>query len=325
MPLRAAKSFRQAGFQFGIGLVFSNADTLKHVHTATVGPFDHIETGVKTRQRVSRDSLVRLFQTMKGKEMLYKALRDTKVFWDTVSVNWEILEDLSAEDVRVVAITFIQGRKAFNDDRRLCLSSRNQKTPLTEAVDVWMAIHDEVSALEPPKSFELTLRHPPLDTTIHQAKVWPPQYLNAQECAWISDDHIENQLQARQGSFPFTPKSGKDIPRIPHNVAFPQDIKLFLCWAVLARYAPSVSKFSLFMAPIAFRDEDDRKDWYLATGSLPKRHATIGEFFDYAMNMLEEEGRELVVGMMTYWIPDAREYVNNYEDDKEPGQTRAEY
>ncbi|KAK8124405.1 uncharacterized protein PG998_000164 [Apiospora kogelbergensis] len=157
------------------------------------------------------------------------------------------------------------------------------------------------------------------------AVAWMPQYFNEQERAWLAETHIAWQLRATAGSFPMEgPITIEDIPGIPDMLTYPQDVKLFLCWCYIAKYCPGESKFAVFMPPVGFMNEDDRKGHYLATGTLSERMGTIGEFFDYALEMINKQGRDMVIGMMNYWTDPAKEYEKLYEQS---GQTvtRAKY
>ncbi|KAI1487823.1 hypothetical protein F5X96DRAFT_680971 [Biscogniauxia mediterranea] len=69
------------------------------------------------------------------------------------------------------------------------------------------------------------------------------------------------------------------------------------------------------MAPVGFLNAGDRRDWYLATGSLSKMYATIGEFSSYAKEQLEAGGHRTTGGQ------------KRWEDGFDPGKhaSRARY
>ncbi|KAK8090388.1 hypothetical protein PG997_005349 [Apiospora hydei] len=257
-------------------------------------------------QKAVAKSLGSLFSTLVDKADLFRALRDTEIFWGTVAVNWDgpAHAELTTGDTQFVTDTYVRARRAVTGSSKKSKSGRNQETSsLMEAVDAWIEIADEVRALGPQPAYNVTIRQHPATVASQQladlalsanTRVWPPKYLNAQECAWVADSHASWQLSDHADSFPFEGRIDEsDIPTIPNSLTYPQDVKLFLCWASMARFNPSESKVAVFMAPIAFMDEDDRKDNYVATGSLSKRMATISDFFDYALEMLDNQGREL--------------------------------
>lgn len=308
------KTFRHPGFQLGKGNVFAEGATGERLYEALVGPLDNELSGHAAKKLLAT-ALGGLFTILQGKKDLFRALRDTELFWRAVAVHWDALQQdtLSPGDVQLVAHTYVDGRRAVTASAKQSKSDRNTKDEmdLADAVDAWIEVVDEVQALGPQPSFNVTIRQHPVTVAAQQlddldlsagSRVWPPKYLNAQERAWVSDSHIEWQLRDNIASFPFDGRIKEmDIPGIPDSLTYPQDVKLFLCWSALARYDPAEHKFAVFMAPIAFMDKADRKDNYVATGSLSKRMATIGEFFDYALDMMNNQGREMVIGMMTYW------------------------
>ncbi|KAK6866340.1 hypothetical protein PG995_002868 [Apiospora arundinis] len=282
--VRANKAFRQPGFQFGTGDVFGSEATNERIFTAIAGSLDSDLSGHAAKREV-RSAIEGLFKVLNEKAKLVRALRDTSIFWGVVAINWETPGELAAADVRLIAQTYVKGRKAVAKSAAQSNAERNQETTdLGDAVDTWIAVEDRVRASGPQPKFTVTIRQHPVtiaardlaNLDLSAGSIWPPQLC----------DHA--------ASFPFSGRIRKrDVPAIPDSLTYPQDMKLFLCWAALARYDPTESKFAVFMAPIAFMDRDDRKDNYLATGSLSKRMATIGEFFDYALEMLNHQGRDM--------------------------------
>ncbi|KAK7952747.1 uncharacterized protein PG986_008475 [Apiospora aurea] len=326
------RAFTQPGFQLGHGSALRDAAATSRICIALVGPET---TNVTEMQKAVAKSLGSLFSTLVDKADLFRALRDTEIFWGTVAVNWDgpAHAELTTGDTQFVTDTYVRARRAVTGSSKKSKSGRNQETTsLMEAVDAWIEIADEVRALGPQPAYNVTIRQHPVTVASQQladlalsanARFWPPKYLNAQECAWVADSHVSWQLSDHADSFPFEGRIDEsDIPTLPDSLPYPQDVKLFLCWASMARFNPSESKVAVFMAPIAFMDEDDRKDNYVATGSLSKRMATISDFFDYALEMLDNQGRELVIGMMTYWIDPPVEYERFY-GERPRTETRA--
>ncbi|KAK8081347.1 hypothetical protein PG996_000128 [Apiospora saccharicola] len=300
------KTFRHPGFQLGKGNVFADETTADRIYEAMVGPLNSEMSGHAAKKNFAA-ALDGLFTILHGKKDLFRALRDTELFWHAVAAQWDGLQQdtLSPGDVQLIAHTYMRGRRAVTGSVKKAKTEAKiqDETDLIDAVDAWIEAADEFQALGPQPTFNVTIRQHPVTVAAQQlddldlsagARVWPPKYLNAQERAWVSDSHVEWQLRGNIGSFPFDGRiRKKDVPAIPNSLTYPQDVKLFLCWAALARYDPAESKFAVFMAPIAFMDKRDRKDNYVATGSLSKRMATIGEFFEYALEMINNQGREM--------------------------------
>ncbi|KAK8139393.1 hypothetical protein PG984_002773 [Apiospora sp. TS-2023a] len=309
------RAFTQPGFQLGQGSPLGDAATTARICIAIVGPAN---INAKDMQEAVAKAIESLFDNLNEKTKLFRALRDTEIFWGTIAADWDgpIHAELSGSDIELVARIYIKGRRAVMNSIKNTDSARNQEaTHLMDAVDAWTEVADKVAdehrSFQPP--FDVTIRQHPVTVAAQMineldlsavGRVWPPKWFNAQERAWASDSHVEWQMRKNIELFPFDAGRihEKDIPKIPNGLTHPQDVKLFLCWAAMARYDPAESKFAVFMAPIAFMDSDDRKNNYLATGSLSKGMATIAEFFDYALHMINSQGREMVIGMMTYWI-----------------------
>ncbi|KAI0124058.1 hypothetical protein BJ170DRAFT_598381 [Xylariales sp. AK1849] len=326
-----ASSFRHLGFAFGGGNIFPSTETLNRIHLAVIGPLSEDDTDRNQRQIQAVDSVATLFKLLKKNEALYKALGDHDVFWNHIASEWTHLRDLESTDVKLIAKVYIKGRKAS--------TVKNKTTILIRAVDAWIPVHDEVAAMPPRQTLTLTMRPAHLDATIanlnnlsiageNDGKTWPPSYLNIQELTWISERHVASQLQdglARRLPLPFHPTSHADFPALPENFGYPADYQLFLCFCGVSQFDPKDSRWALFMAPISFMDANDRKDFFLATGGLSKKLATIPEFYDYAKEMIVKQKRDLVIGMLTYWQDRPGAYTKGYEQDKKPGETRDKY
>ncbi|KAH8205133.1 hypothetical protein TruAng_000698 [Truncatella angustata] len=277
-----ARAFRQEGFNLGIGVIFENDGVLRHIHAALVGQSnDEPPKSVNTTQKKVAALLVQIFQILLERGHLFKALRDNKLFWDTIAPEWPLSQDLSAQYLQAISKVYVNGRKAFISDPRNIKSTPNAKGSLKEALDAWAPIYDEVIAMGPIQSITLPILLPAaehLATDLNSLKLANgpvyclPTYLNARE------------------------------------------------------FDPPTSSFTVFMAPIGFRDSKEKANWFHATGSYSKRHATIDEFFDYAVHMIQEGGKSIVIGMVTYWMNEQWEYLDFYDSEKKfPEQTRAQY
>ncbi|KAK7987381.1 hypothetical protein PG989_007696 [Apiospora arundinis] len=322
------KTFRHPGFQLGKGNVFGVEVAAERIYEATVGPLDDDMSG-HAAKREFMTCLKGLFTVLKGKNDLFRALRDTKIFWGTIAVNWETRLELPVDHIQLIVDTYVNGRRTAKGSTKQSKSDRNEQTNLGDLVDDWIETTDEVNAMGPQPEFNVAIRQHPVTVAaqdlenldLSAGSTWPPKYLNAQECAWVADSHVNWQLRDNADSFPFQGRiSKKDIPAIPNSLTYPQDVKLFLCWCNMARYNPAESKFAVFMAPIVFMDKEDRKDNYVATGSLSKRMATIGEFFDYALEMLNNQGRDMNdrcvrhgLGLALRRVPDRPSRVPGYQ------------
>lgn len=332
MSRSLVKSFRHDGFTLGSGVIFGTVASSTRIHTAIVGPSEHpIGSTYDPREKIGT-ALIDLFGILALKADVFRALRDTRLFWETAAAEWNIVGEMSCDDVQSLINVYVSGRKAFRRNKRRTTSGANKKSLLTDVVDAWISVHEQVCAMPPLPSMSLTIR--PHETFLGSLSLgqspakWPPSFFNAQEYAWLSDKHVKWQLKENfeAGSFPFLPKPGEhDVPLVPTNICYPGDLKLWTGWCNLSRFEPDVSTWAIFMAPIAFKHAEDKKKWYLATGSLSKRHATVQEFFGYGLHMLQGSGNRLVLGISTHWFDRPESFVGGYWKHKRAFRSRHGY
>jgi hypothetical protein len=320
-------NFRFEGFILGRKKVFKDNPTLERISFAILGPSDKSSKSQKSKSAIVTEALIQLFKVLTEKKNSFKMLRDTELLWTAVGSEWDSVRGLSWNDIRSVAEVYVIGRQAFLEEPRNRSSNRKKKTntkktPLHEAVETWTSHFEEVMAMEPLAPRSLTTRRHPVATladdlgnfSIDSKSTWLPAWVAPQEYAWIADSHIEHQLEnglTENGktNLPFLPDDPVDIPHIPHNLSHPGDIKMFLCFTGLTRYDPKVSNHAVFMMPIGFFHNKDRNEWFLATGSLSKKHGTFMEFYRHAIRMIENHGRSIVYGITSYWTDLPNQYV----------------
>lgn len=338
MPRDSSRSFRHEGFNLGRGKLFGDTDTLERIHFAVAGPAKNPPDSQNAIQKRVIEEITKLFEILAQSRTVFRSLRDNEVFWIAMRTQWGTFQPLNGADLKKISELYVEGRKAFLSNPNNHRTKSNTPSPLKNAVDEWIKLHDEVMAMEPLQHFttKATLNRNQSEVdklaaslnhfTLNTESSWLPKYVSMQECVWIADGHIEDQLRMNltdngRTKLPYLPESLEDIPTLPHNLSHPRDIKMFLCFTGLTRYDPEVSKHAVFMAPIGFFYGKDRRSWYLATGSLSDKHATFMEFYNYAVRMIKDQGRTVVFGVVTYWTDLPNPFVKYFDTAKKPDGT----
>ncbi|KAI0599211.1 hypothetical protein F4775DRAFT_551920 [Biscogniauxia sp. FL1348] len=304
------RALKLAGFAFGEGSIFST-EAKDKIQEAVLGTDEEAEKLPLTtlRSRAS-EALDRLFVTCLAHSTLGEAVRLGPAYWKVVSDEWDLLKlHLEPKEVEEVVSVFVQGRESHKQTAHTIVN-----TKLSRSVDEYIDLRNSVRALPPAAQFKLELRPTALEQTQMELRnlklqpstkapepptsAWPPKHFNQHECIWVSDSRVRWQLYDVSHLTSIT--NDEDYPLIPHSRSHPIDVKLLLCWMRLVKNTPT-SSWALYMAPIGFLSAGDRKDWYLATGSLSKMYDTIGDFSSYAKDQLENTHRTTVAGLFSFW------------------------
>lgn len=340
MPNRQVKPFRLDGFSLGKDKLFGDTDTLARVNFCILGP-SNAQASPEKKMATVEDALAKLFDVLADSRTLFTTLRDNEIFWTAIGAQWANFHPLPSQDIKNIVDVYVAARQEFLADPRNLYSLFNRTTPLKEAVDRWIDLYDEVMALPPtarvakltlnPNRSEVDRLVDTLDNfSIDRDSTWLPAHITVQEYLWICEGHVEDQLRTNltingRLKLPFRPRTSEDIPTLPNNLSHPTDTRMFLCFTGLTRFNPANSKFAVFMKPIGFFHESDRKDWYLATGTLSTKHAIFTEYYKHAVRMITKHGRDRVYGIVTYWMDRPEQFVDHYEKDKTERQTRSTY
>lgn len=340
MPNRQVKPFRLDGFSLGKDKLFGDTNTLARVNFCILGP-SNAQASPEKKIATVEDALAKLFDILADSRTLFTTLRDNEIFWTAIGAQWANFRPLPSQDIKNIVDVYVAARQDFLADPRNLYSLFNRTTPLKEAVDRWIDLYDEVMALPPtarvakltlnPNRSEVDRLADTLDNfSIDRDSTWLPAHITVQEYLWICEGHVEDQLRTNltingRLKLPFRPRTSEDIPTLPNNLSHPTDTRMFLCFTGLTRFNPANSKFAVFMKPIGFFHGSDRKDWYLATGTLSTKHAIFTEYYQHAVRMITKHGRDRVYGIVTYWMDRPEQFVDHYEKDKTERQTRSTY
>ncbi|KAI0411554.1 hypothetical protein F5X98DRAFT_380627 [Xylaria grammica] len=296
MSVIATKALHQPGFAFERTSLFKRGKLAKRFYASVIGPINGVSSeglrlGVERRLKA-------IFLLCLQHREFYLAVDGSSTFWRLVSEQWDTLEHVDPEE----AAAFVRACQAA---RERC-DSDVPTGELSDMVDDFIEIHRIMMALRPAHHFQITLRPSrlpqeaptttslaPGNATLGTASPWPPTYFTEQEVAWFSHDHLLPQLYGLTPSVKIT--KAVDFPRIPDAYTHPLDVRLFLAFTSLSNLGRD-RRVSLCMTPITFWDDDERKDWHLATGGASKLCWTTWEFCRWAKDEFSS-GREAVVGL----------------------------
>ncbi|KAI3325719.1 hypothetical protein HD806DRAFT_533382 [Xylariaceae sp. AK1471] len=292
----AIKAMRLPGFAFGKAAPISDQQLASRFYDAVIGPTDGVELE-ELRARVDK-RMKQIFGICLQQREFYLAVRGSGVFWSVASEHWDTLEHVEANEVAA----FVE---IYRVARQKCDSSR-PTGELSSFVDDFIEMYNATMKLGAAQQFQIALR--PSDTSeaaiglanlsIHNSSAagtgtWPPSHYTEQEVAWFAHEHVMPQVY---GLTPEKkPTKAEDVPRVPNAYTHPLDVRLFLAFAALTTFR-SDRKVSLCMTPITFWDDDERKDWYLATGGASKLCWTTWDFCHWAKAEFDR-GQEAVVGL----------------------------
>ncbi|KAI0484959.1 hypothetical protein GGR56DRAFT_680926 [Xylariaceae sp. FL0804] len=296
---------KQPGFFVGPGDLFSSRGVAAKVYNAFLGAPGGTNVDLTLAKENVGNHMLRLIQGCLSHDVLYTAVRGGQVFWDTVAAEWDTEYEFEPAEVRELTEVFVDARVAYIG---------NQQTALTDAVDRWMVIADQVSQMDPATEVQLALRPTQIGAlgsalqSMQINQTWPPAHFNAQEFAWITDGRFRQYLANIQTSEPLA------VTRtpIPSERSSPVDVKCFLSFVALATYAPN-KQWALYMRPMVTFDEAERKKWTEATGSMSQTYSTLAEFVPYAREMLTTGGRNLVFGIVCNWTGTPAQFLSAYE------------
>ncbi|TGJ81257.1 hypothetical protein E0Z10_g7530 [Xylaria hypoxylon] len=284
------------GFAFERTSLFSDEKLATRFYAAVIGPIDDVNledlrSGVEGRLKA-------IFRICLRHWEFYTTVSGSDIFWRLASEQWDTLDHVDPDEVAA----FVE----------ICQAARENCDPgvltgeLSDTVDVFIHMRKKVLAQSPARHFQVTLS----SSTISQATLgstslatsssiltavipWPPFHFTEQELAWLSHGHIWSQIYGLTPCMNIT--KAAHIPRIPDAYAHPLDVRLFLAFTGLVSLHED-RRTSLCMAPITFWDDEERRDWYLATGGASKLCWTTWEFCKWAKEEFNR-GREAVVGL----------------------------
>ncbi|KAI1812435.1 hypothetical protein GGS20DRAFT_591655 [Poronia punctata] len=296
-----SKALRQPGFAFvKAGAPVKPKELAEKFNSAVIGSLGGTTRTEELRSRVSK-RMEHLFRLCLANRPFFLASRESDLFWDVVAEQWDTLEHVTLTEAAAFAQVYCTAREKCGPEV--------PTGSLARAVDEFLKMRKELELLktEPDSQhFQVALRPSYPQKDIHslaslsldpgpddKVAQWPPTHYTEQEVAWLCHDHVLSQV------YGLTPakkiKKASDIPAIPDAYAHPLDVRLFLAFTALTNLE-SDRKTSVCMAPIAFWDDDERKDWHRATGGASKFCWTPWEFCVWAKQEFER-GQESVVGL----------------------------
>ncbi|KAI8631838.1 hypothetical protein F5Y19DRAFT_492791 [Xylariaceae sp. FL1651] len=280
------KALLQPGFAFMQKAPFGT-ELATRFYSAVLGPIEN-ENVEELRARVDKQ-MKQLFRICLDRRDFYIAVRGSNIFWEVVNEQWDALEFTDPLDVAAFVETYLAARERCD--------ARVPTSDLAHLADSLIEMRRVVLMLAPARHFEINLR--PKNSANTRIRQWPPSLYSAREVAWFTPEHIIDQLYGLSWGKILDPK---EIPKIPDASMHPLDVHLFLCWTALTWYRSTRRISALFMVPITFQDDSERKDWYKATGGASKLCATISEFGMFAKGEFSS-GRQAVIGLCHFVSP----------------------
>lgn len=289
------KLIRPQGFYFEKFPIFSSKQTTNNILHALMGARDNMK-GISVDDARIR-AIESLFSACLEKHALFRAVRDSLLFWNTICHDFEGYHALSPQEIRDVVVIYTEARHVYR---------RNMgPTNLNSLVDEWIQIVDQTNSQPPPASWNLAWRPGTSDVPVEAAQnmgsafgssvvvTWPPAHFSEDEVMLIT-----STAEFRQELYAIT-SLNQGLPRaMPTELAQPMEVRKFLCWAALVG-TPNDSTKALYPTPVAFKDRDMRQSWYRATGNQAMLYFDMDHFLDYAADAFTNRRKTSVTCLFT--------------------------
>ncbi|KAI1360183.1 hypothetical protein F5Y08DRAFT_331756 [Xylaria arbuscula] len=258
----------------------------------------HCDADRKSLDSLAEQKLRQLFQICLRSRTFYLATRGKNVFWQFASEHWDTFGYVSPDEAANFIYSCVACRERWSIGRTRGESAR--------LLDEFVRMHEEMLARGAKRRYRIAIRPSSISLALRKntrrstssvspptAASWPPEHFTKQEVAWLCHDHILSQLYGVTSDIKLT--KAAQFPQIPNANAHPLDVRLFLAFTALVNF-DSHRNTSICMAPITFWDDDERRDWYRATGGAARFCWTTWEFSQWAKNEFRR-GREAVAGL----------------------------
>ncbi|OTA97893.1 hypothetical protein M434DRAFT_26291 [Hypoxylon sp. CO27-5] len=229
-------------------------------------------------------------------EDVYRRLRGHSAFYHLILADWgsdHLASPFPPNRIEELIKQFVLARRRYLADE----SSKEVSTMLTDCVDRFIKLIDEVDVSEAPR------RPPNLKSNkkLKDSRVWPPVHFGPLDVATMAEFKTREKLFGIDYK---NPGDRDDAPRYPHDQDPPLSIRQFLCHLSLTQTTPT-SNIGLFSVPIAFNTNEQRQEWYAPTGHQSRYYATISEFITYAKAEFKRKdgsSKQHVMGLFSPWF-----------------------
>lgn len=242
------------GFYFQWQHKFSSRKVADHVVAALIG--EHLsEVSVADARARAVGKLEALFNSCLSKELLFRAVRDSDLFWESIANDFEGYSVLSPPELRETVSTYAEARRMHR--------GKFGPTRLNSLVDQWNQFVQETSYLDLPSSLNLAWRPGASGVFVELAQsmgsvsldhsltktleTWPPVHFNEEEIMLLTTAEFRQELYA------ITSSNHGPSDMIPRDLTKAVDVRKFLCWIALIS-TTSESKKVLYPTPVAFID-----------------------------------------------------------------------
>lgn len=231
--IRPTKLICPQGFYFETRPIFPSKEITINVLRALMGSREDMkDISVDDARNRAIEKLESLFSACLEKQVLFRAVRDSLVFWNTIAQDFEGCYALSPQDTRQVVVTYTEARHVYR--------GKLAPTNLNNLVDQWIQVMDQTNSLPPPDSLNLAWRPGTSDVPVQTAQnigpasgssinaTWPPAHFSEDEVMLIT-----STAEFRQELYAITSLNQGSPRAIPTDLTQPKEVRMFLCWAAL--------------------------------------------------------------------------------------------
>ncbi|KAK7750547.1 hypothetical protein SLS62_007523 [Diatrype stigma] len=255
---------------------------------------------------------------------VYRRLLGGKPFWIFLIGAWNPLHPVTPEEVQHLVALVLEARRRFTATHQ-----GGGTDDLTKAADDLIRLVDEVQSQGPHQQLA-SLRGTPTAAAITAAaaaaaaqqvpSVWPPEYLTGTDIALMAIKGVREKVFGLTNTGQSQGQSlGPPAAELPTRVDDPLALRAYLARVALTTPAPKPADgndngngngpVALYVAPVSFLDRQERVAWYKTTGHKSRLCATVGEFLEYALEVLTiprrnsgNKGKEHAACLLAPWF-----------------------
>ncbi|KAI1400509.1 hypothetical protein F4819DRAFT_497318 [Hypoxylon fuscum] len=269
-------------------------------------------TPEEARDKIIEQVRMAFLFCVKGGDV-YHRVRGDKAFYHLIAADWNPATPSNAASIEKVVTLFVDARRRYLAH----VSSEDEPTwKLTISIDQFIAIIDGVNStvanrtprtINPPRGVDASS----LD------RIWPPPHFSPLDIAIMAEATTRKALFGVDHEN----KGGDDdLLEYPHDQRPPLYVRQYLSRLSLAETKPD-SDIALFLAPVAFIDDEQRQLWHKPTGHKSRFYATVDEFLEYAKLEFRKTGKNQkhhVIGLLTPWFAGIDKVTSDAQKNDKP-------
>ncbi|KAI0175540.1 hypothetical protein GGR52DRAFT_317116 [Hypoxylon sp. FL1284] len=256
---------------------------------------------------------------------VYRRINGNRAFWYLIFTEWNSVDKNSGFNPVIIEklIRLFVDARSRHTSRHL---PSNLGVGLITLIDRFIVMN-EISSLSHSVRSRARTKPPSLDppesitASTLGSRTWPPAHFSVLDVAIMAPA----TTRAKIFGIDYQHKVDEaNMPIYPTDQDAPLDVRNFLCWMSLEETRPN-PRALLFLAPVAFMDDQARCEWYRPTGFKARHYATVDEFIEYAREKAKQDkpgtGRGLkrhVIALLTPWFFDAEELAAKATERGQP-------